>query len=89
MIGFLQDTFQGGRRVYGELHGPGLRDLAALAGMPYWRVDHAQMFGDAVGAALATPGPTLVEVDMRAIGPAPAYGHRARAPATPAQKNSA
>ncbi len=82
-IGFLQDAFQGGRRVYGELHGPDLRGLAALAGMPFWRVDRAQMFGDAVAAALATPGPTLVEVDMRAIGPAPAYGHRARTPATP------
>ncbi len=79
-IAFLQDANQNGRRFYGELQGPDLRGLAALAGMPFWRVDSADMFGSAVAAALATPGPCMVEVDMRAIGPVPAYGHRVRPP---------
>ncbi len=79
-IAFLQDANQNGRRFYGELQGPDLRGLAALAQMPFWRVDRAEMFGSAVAAALATPGPTMVEVDMRAIGPVPPYGHRVRPP---------
>jgi acetolactate synthase-1/2/3 large subunit len=56
------------------LHGPGLQGLARLAGMPSWRVDQAEDFGDAVARAIAVPGPALVEVNMHAIGPAPAYG---------------
>ena len=77
-IGFLQDAFQDGRRFYTELHGPDLRGLAALAGVPYWRVDRAELFGDAVTQAMATTGPSLVEVNMQAIGPVPPYGHRPR-----------
>ena len=79
-IAFLQDANQNGRRYYGELQGPDLRGLAALAQIPFWRVDSAAVFGSAVAEALATPGPTMVEVDMRAIGPVPAYGHRVRPP---------
>ncbi len=81
-IGHIQDTFQDGRRFFGELRGPDLQGLAALAGMPFWRVGHADQFGEAVARAIATPGPTLVEVDMHAIGPVPAYGVYARKPPT-------
>lgn len=77
-IGHIQDAFQDGRRFYGELRHPDLLGLAALAGIPAWRVDRAEAFGATVAQAIATPGPTLVEVDMRAIGPAPAYGVYAR-----------
>jgi acetolactate synthase I/II/III large subunit len=80
-IGFLQDAFQDGRRFFGELRGPELRGLADLARVPFWRVDRAELFGDTVAQAIAVSGPSLVEVDMRAIGPVPAYGHRARKPA--------
>jgi acetolactate synthase-1/2/3 large subunit len=80
-IGFLQDAFQDGRRFFAELRGPDLRGLADLARLPFWRVDRAELFGDTVARAIATSGPSLVEVDMRAIGPVPAYGHRARKPA--------
>lgn len=73
-IGHIQDAFQGGRRFFGELRHPDLLGLAALAGMPAWRVDRAEAFGETVARALATRGPALVEVDMRAIGPVPAYG---------------
>jgi len=77
-IGHIQDTFQGGRRFFGELRGPDLQGLAALAGMPFWRVDRAEGFGDAIARAIAVPGPALVEVAMHAIGPVPAYGVYAR-----------
>ncbi len=73
-IGHIQDTFQDGRRFFGELHSPDLLGLAALAGIPAWRVSRADAFGAAVAQAIAVPGPALVEVDMHAIGPAPAYG---------------
>ena len=78
-IGHIQDAFQGGRRYFGALRGPDLAGLAALAGMPFWRVDRAEAFGDAVRRAIAVPGPALVEVDMNAIGPVPAYGVYRRA----------
>jgi acetolactate synthase I/II/III large subunit len=73
-IGHIQDAFQDGRRFFGELQHPDLLGLAALAKMPAWRVDRAEAFGETVAKAIATPGPTLVEVDMRAIGAVPAYG---------------
>ncbi|MGG5809477.1 thiamine pyrophosphate-binding protein [Falsiroseomonas sp. CW058] len=77
-IGHIQDAFQDGRRFFGELRHPDLQALAALAGIPAWRVDRADAFGETVARALATPGPTLVEVDMRAIGPVPSYGPYAK-----------
>ncbi len=82
-IGHIQDALAGGRRFYAALKGPDLLRLADLAGLPAWRVERADAFGDIVGRAIATPGPTLVEVDMNAIGPAPAYaGLKAHAPNT-------
>jgi acetolactate synthase-1/2/3 large subunit len=82
-IGHIQDTFQKGRRFFGELRGPDLQGLAQLAGMPSWRVDRVEDFGAAVARAIAVPGPALVEVNMHAIGPVPAYGVYRR-PATAA-----
>ena len=73
-IGHIQDAFQDGRRYFGTLNGPALEGLAALAHMPFSRVATPEAFGPAVAAAIAHPGPALVEVDMRAIGPVPAYG---------------
>ena len=73
-IGHIQDTFQDGRRFFGELRGPDIEGLAHLAGMRFWRVGRADEFGPCVAAAIAVAGPAIVEVDMRAIGPAPAYG---------------
>ena len=80
-IGHIQDAFQEGRRFFGELRGPDLTGLAALAGIPAWRVRRAEEFGATVAQALTVRGPSLVEVDMRAIGPVPAYGVHARRPA--------
>ena len=73
-IGHIQDAKQDGRRFYGALHGPDLEGLARLAGIAYRRVDRADQLHEAVTQALGVDGPSLVEVDMRAIGPVPAYG---------------
>jgi acetolactate synthase-1/2/3 large subunit len=73
-IGHIQDAFQDGRRYFGHLRGPDLQGLAALAGFRFWRVSQPDALGAAVSAALSEPGPSLMEVDMHAIGPAPAYG---------------
>ena len=80
-IGQIQDAKQDGRRFFSELHGPDLQGLAALAGIRFRRVSRAEDFGASVAASLAEPGPTMVEVDMRGIGPAPAYGIYSRKPA--------
>lgn len=71
-IQHLQDQHAGGRRFYGDLLGPDLLKLAELTGLPSWRVSRSDEFGATVARAIATPGPTLVEVDMGSIGPAPA-----------------
>lgn len=71
-IAQIQDAVAGGRRFYDELKGPDLLKLAELAGLPAWRVSRADAFGGIVSQALSTRGPTLIEVDMTAIGPVPA-----------------
>ena len=53
--------------------GPDLEKLAALAGIPFWRIDRAEAFGSTVAAASKAKGPSLVEVDMTAIGVFPPY----------------
>jgi hypothetical protein len=37
--------------------------------MPYWRAQTLDEVGTQLAAALRCSGPTLVEVDMKAIGP--------------------
>ena len=73
VIRHIQDAAAGGRRRFDTILGPDLEALAKLAGMPFWRVERAEDFGSRVGAALAVRGPTLVEVDMTAIGDHPPY----------------
>ena len=46
---------------------------AGLSEIPYFRVSHAETFGDTVATALAIKGLTMVEVDMTAVGDFPAY----------------
>jgi len=52
---------------------PDLQQLATLAGVPSFKVTEGDRFGATVAQALAVPGPTLVEVDMTAIGAFPPY----------------
>ncbi|WP_431301663.1 thiamine pyrophosphate-binding protein [Sediminicoccus sp. BL-A-41-H5] len=73
VIRHIQDAVVEGRRFGDELQGPALEPLAALAGLPYFRVGAAEEFGAVVARALAVDGPSLVEVDMTAIGAFPPY----------------
>jgi acetolactate synthase-1/2/3 large subunit len=73
VIRHIQDSLYGGRRFYGDLLTPDLQQLAALAGIPAWKVSSADSFGATVAQAIAHRGPSLVEVDMTAIGEFPPY----------------
>ncbi|MFA7670342.1 MAG: thiamine pyrophosphate-binding protein, partial [Burkholderiaceae bacterium] len=73
VIKHMQDAMCQGRYAHSSLLAPDLLKLAELAGMPAWRVERAEDFGAMVGKAMATQGPTLVEVDMNRIGPFPPY----------------
>jgi acetolactate synthase-1/2/3 large subunit len=73
VIKHIQGALQEGRMFFGDLQGPDLMQLARLAGMPGFRVSTAAEFGPTVARAVATPGPSLVEVDMTAIGAFPPY----------------
>jgi acetolactate synthase-1/2/3 large subunit len=73
VIKHIQDSLYGGRRFYGDLLTPDLQQLAALAGVPSFKVTEGDKFGATVAQAMAVSGPTLVEVDMTAIGAFPPY----------------
>jgi acetolactate synthase-1/2/3 large subunit len=69
----IQDATAQGRRFFADLQGPDLGQLAALAGIPFWKVQSADEFGETVGKAVAHNGLGLVEVDMNSVGEFPAY----------------
>ncbi len=73
VIKHIQNSLYGGRNFFADLMGPDLEKLAGLAGMPFWRVDRADAFGATVAEASRGSGPSLVEVDMTAIGVFPPY----------------
>ena len=73
VIRHIQDAVVDGRRFADKLVGPDLQKLAALAGIRAYKVDAADAFGATIAQALATRGPSLVEVDMVAIGEHPPY----------------
>lgn len=73
VIKHIQGALQDGRMFFADLAGPDFQVLAAVAGMPAFRVSRAEDLAATVSRAVATPGPSLVEVDMTAIGPFPPY----------------
>lgn len=73
IIKVIQNATADGRHFAADPELPRLEPLAALVGMPFFRVSEARAFGETVAKALAVPGPALVEVDMQAIGPIPPY----------------
>lgn len=73
VIKHIQDALYGGRHFFGDLLAPDLGKLAELAGMPFWKIREAGAVEATLKEALAVDGPTLVEVDMNAIGPFPRY----------------
>lgn len=73
VIRHIQDATADGRRRFDSLTSPDLAGVAALAGIPFWRVDDPTRFGATVAAAMEAPGTAMVEVDMTAIGDHPPY----------------
>ena len=69
----IQDKVAGGRRMYDDLLTPDLKELAKVAGIPFWRVSRPEDFGAMVEQAVAVRGPTMVEIDMVTIGVFPPY----------------
>jgi acetolactate synthase-1/2/3 large subunit len=69
----IQDATAQGRRFFADLQGPDLGQLAQLAGVPFWKVQSADAFGETVGRAMAHKGLGMVEVDMDAVGEFPPY----------------
>src|SRR6202035_434207 len=52
----IQDVTAQGRRFFADLQGPDLGQLAQLAGIPFWKVQSADAFGETVGKAIAHKG---------------------------------
>lgn len=69
----IQDALYGERHFFADPVGPPLDKLADLCGMPYFKCSDGAKFGETVAAALKINGPTMVEVDMNAIGEFPRY----------------
>lgn len=69
----IQDKTAGGRRRFDDLLAPDFAGLAKLAGIPFWRVSEASAFGSSVEEAIEVRGPSMVEIDMNAIGDHPPY----------------
>lgn len=65
----IQKKYFADRQYYNDLHAPDFRALGEAMGMKSWHADSVQGIHDALLAAVTHAGPTLVEVDMRAIGP--------------------
>lgn len=64
----IQDTQYDGRRCYADLALPAFDRLAQSAGLPYFRIGGLGDVAPAMGGALGVNGPSLVEVDMTALG---------------------
>lgn len=65
----IQDAQYGGRHVYANLLTPDFALVCQSIGLPHRRVQRVEEFPAALDAALAAPGPQMIEVDMVAIGP--------------------
>jgi acetolactate synthase-1/2/3 large subunit len=65
----IQDAQYRSRHVYSALRTPDFALLAASFGLPHRRIDRVEDFAAALDAALAAPGPQLLELDMVTIGP--------------------
>ena len=65
----IQNNYFGGRQYFNELHTPSYKDLGASMGCASWLAASVEEFKSAIQAAINHQGPSVVEVDMNAIGP--------------------
>ncbi len=64
----IQDTTYGGRQVYAELHTPDYALLAQALKFAHRRIGHLTDAAAALRDLAATPGPTMLEIDMLSVG---------------------
>ncbi|WP_075182274.1 thiamine pyrophosphate-binding protein [Pantoea sp. 1.19] len=65
----IQDKYFAGRQYYNRLHTPDFCAVATATGLRAWRLTHIAEADAILAEALAVSGPSVVEVDMHAIGP--------------------
>ncbi|SLN63464.1 thiamine pyrophosphate-binding protein [Oceanibacterium hippocampi] len=65
----IQDVHYGGRRYFADPLAPDFGALSAAMGLAHTVVRDLDDFPDAMAAAIALPGPAMVEIDMIAVGP--------------------
>jgi acetolactate synthase-1/2/3 large subunit len=65
----IQDAQYGGRRYYADLHTPDFERVAQSIALPFHRVRDLAAVDGVLKDAIGRRGPTLVEVDMVAVGP--------------------
>jgi acetolactate synthase-1/2/3 large subunit len=65
----IQDAQYGGRRYYADLHTPDFERLAQSIALPYQRITSLAGIDGVLRDAIGRRGPTLLEVDMVAVGP--------------------
>ena len=64
----IQDKYFGGRQYYNQLHTPDFTLLAQAIGLQAWRVEQAEDFQAVMTEALASVGPSVVEIRMDKTG---------------------
>lgn len=69
VIANIQDAQYANRQAYCRLHTPDFGLFAKSLGLRHLRIGNVAHFEQAFDEALAAPGPTLLEMDMIAIGP--------------------
>ncbi|UNM95876.1 thiamine pyrophosphate-binding protein [Ignatzschineria rhizosphaerae] len=65
----IQNNYFGGRQYYNELHTPSYQKLGESMGCISFLARSIDEFKDVIKKAIEIEGPTVVEVDMTAIGP--------------------
>ncbi|MGG5817727.1 thiamine pyrophosphate-binding protein [Falsiroseomonas sp. HW251] len=65
----IQDAQYGGRQHYASILTPDFSLICQAMGLPHAKVARTGDFAASLDAALAAPGPRMIEVDMVAIGP--------------------
>jgi acetolactate synthase-1/2/3 large subunit len=73
VIRHIQEAQYGGRHSYDNLLAPDLEGVAKAAGVGFWRLTRANDLQAVLGEALGKVGPSIIEVDVSAIGAIPPY----------------
>jgi len=73
VIKHIQDALYGGRHHFADPTPVDFEAMAKATAMPYRRIDSIDDLEAALATAIGTDGPSMVEVDMAAIGAYPRY----------------